>query len=944
MTRSRRASLLSVIVLSSGLVGASVAATRGPRPQQSTPGQQAPTFRSGTTYVEVDAIVKDAAGRFVADLVASDFEVVEDGHTHRIETLYLVRGPNAAVKPSGEQAARDRAVPSPSTPPPSGVQRVFVFDFDIEHMNTGGVLRAQKAASEFLATQFHEGDVGGVVAAGTMVGNRLTSAVEDLRASVSTVRPAPDTHSRQLDMQEWPRIASLYEASRVNDGDSKALDYVDQRACTENPDLCGGSGGRDAVRAMVQTKCRDFVSQLRLSAQRTLSTLEQLVGGLARLPGRKTVMFLTDGFYSSELASQMNAVISKAASSNVRIYAVDTRGLNHGSADSSILNAPPHDPVVMAPDLPAGLPQFDIAIDGPNSLAADTGGLYIRNENDFPRALREIADDASSYYVLGYQSGAPRDGRFHPIKVNVLRHGLTVRARKGYVAEAQRAEANAASVAPRPHDNAPAPSPDGQRPPAALVAMTTEPPASEIPTIATVLGPTGSSGIESIRAGTASRASAAAVARLRPGEPADGGSALPAEALADARKGWEAYQRGDTKGALALLRVPGAHAAAPPWVNYVLGWAAFAEGEYVAARNAWNVVRTEVPDFNPVYFDIADAYLRQRKQAEARVVLRAAQEKWPASLEVLNALGVVETSLGQLDEAIGVFEQALTVAPGDTSTRFNRGGARELRFVRALRGPGDGEADRALAVDDYRQVAASDSILAEAARAGLRRLEPIDVRALKCSSPASLATLSQSVLHGRPIRLAWSLDGKQLYVGALGARTEGHVSVSLSSGTVTQLTSAPDWSKAYWAWKAGRTAPWLPGEPIKSESKSFTPFNTTDPGNKQRAFTSPGQATTSNVLVLHGETIAESTTGYVIPGMTFTWSPFAMGALAFVTPRNRLAVIDRAGRKIEVGGARDVELPAWSEDGLQMAYLTRSGNDYVLHVVRFDSLWTSPPS
>ena len=44
-----------------------------------------------------------------------------------------------------------------------------------------------------------------------------------------------------------------------------------------------------------------------------------------------------------------------------------------------------------------------------------------------------MIDDVSAYYLLGYTSTeAPRDGKFHEIKLSVKRKGLDVRYRKGY--------------------------------------------------------------------------------------------------------------------------------------------------------------------------------------------------------------------------------------------------------------------------------------------------------------------------------------------------------------------------------------------------------------------------------------------------------------------------------------------------------------------------------
>jgi len=48
---------------------------------QAKPNQQPerPVFRTGTTLIEVDAMVRDGNGRFVEGLTHDDFEVLEDG-------------------------------------------------------------------------------------------------------------------------------------------------------------------------------------------------------------------------------------------------------------------------------------------------------------------------------------------------------------------------------------------------------------------------------------------------------------------------------------------------------------------------------------------------------------------------------------------------------------------------------------------------------------------------------------------------------------------------------------------------------------------------------------------------------------------------------------------------------------------------------------------------
>jgi Tol biopolymer transport system component len=59
-----------------------------------------------------------------------------------------------------------------------------------------------------------------------------------------------------------------------------------------------------------------------------------------------------------------------------------------------------------------------------------------------------------------------------------------------------------------------------------------------------------------------------------------------------------------------------------------------------------------------------------------------------------------------------------------------------------------------------------------------------------------------------------------------------------------------------------------------------------------------------------------------------------MGALAFVDRRGVLVIMDRQGRKVQVKGTRGgIALPAWSPDGVSVAYLEKSGKGYDLKIV-----------
>ncbi len=69
-------------------------------------------------------------------------------------------------------------------------------------------------------------------------------------------------------------------------------------------------------------------------------------------------------------------------------------------------------------------------------LADETGGEAFVNTNDITGAIRKAVEDSAVTYTLGfYIDPHAADGKFHELKVQVRREGLTIRYPKGYFAD-----------------------------------------------------------------------------------------------------------------------------------------------------------------------------------------------------------------------------------------------------------------------------------------------------------------------------------------------------------------------------------------------------------------------------------------------------------------------------------------------------------------------------
>jgi VWFA-related protein len=641
-------------------------------PQQPPPAPAPQTFRSGAQIVEVDVRVIGKDGKFVTDLGLPDFEITEDGVPQKIQSITLI-GADAAPSAAGAPPTRGEpdAPPAPLAPLAPRAPQIWVFVFDAYHLSPGGLNRTRDAVMKFIAEKFHQGDVGGVIVDGQMVNNRLTNDREQLKRAAASVKMSGELRSRQLELAEWPRLQDDYEAWMISNGDRQALSAATMRACQEDPDACR----RVSVEPLVQEKAKRLASGVRAAASLTLKVVDALSNGLARLAGPKTVVFLSEGFFLNDQESELRQATGMAARAGAHFYSIDARGLNRGSASSSIIDQPVPTAVVGAQQ------KFDNQSDGTNSLAVDTGGFAIRNENNFGRALDDIQKDAGTYYVVGYTPAKETfDGKYRAISVKVTRPGVKVRARRGYLAiEPAALLRSPAAVPPKPASDSSRAKADA--PPPALPAVPVSPGLIALPGTASVTLPgeappipeRGMAAVEAVRS------------RIDTGRMVLALGKESSAVTGPAQRGWAAYEKGDVETAARELGEAGKAPDARPWVVYALGLSHFALRHYPDAAQAWERVRREVPEFEPIYFSLADAYGLQHEEGTALKVLREAERRWPADAEVANAIGVIQIRRGALDAAVESFQRATTVAPDDPLGYFNLARTHQMRLLKSQR-------------------------------------------------------------------------------------------------------------------------------------------------------------------------------------------------------------------------------------------------------------------
>jgi VWFA-related protein len=174
--------------------------------------------------------------------------------------------------------------------------------------------------------------------------------------------------------------------------------------------------------------------------QRQLDGLLSLVRYQHLLPGRKTVLYFSQGMAVPQaIGERLSTLIGTANQNNVSFYTLDVRGLR-GTPTAASGNK-------LAAALEAGGLARDEwqpeSLQSENNatqmrlaeLSAGTGGFLVGNTNDFAGPLSRILDQVYTYYELSYSpSEAGYDGRFHKLSVRVLRPRVTVQSRTGYFA------------------------------------------------------------------------------------------------------------------------------------------------------------------------------------------------------------------------------------------------------------------------------------------------------------------------------------------------------------------------------------------------------------------------------------------------------------------------------------------------------------------------------
>jgi VWFA-related protein len=471
--RSRGFALAAALIMIQTLSPSGQAPQEPSKQTPEQPPQPPPRFRAATNLVRVDVYAtKD--GTPVQDLSAADFELFEDDTPQKIDSFEHIVVTPAGADPLVEPTSVTRANELAADPR----RRVFVLYLDTEHVGYEGSHAIQEPLIELMTRIMSADDLVGVMtpkmSPSQITFGRRTQVIEEgLRRHWAWGRRT----SIMLDERE-ELYSQCFPPMALGEGIPSLLakQMIDRRrermVLDSLQDLIRHMGalreGRTAV-ITVSDGWKLFQPDPIMTRLRTGPNGEQdpIPGGPPPVGvgpgGGLTTRINNSGFGPSDRtecekdraelsmvdhARLFRDLFGEANRNNVSFYPIDPRGLP--ASDTPIGPDPPLSPS-------ADLAQLRNRTESLHTLAINTDGIALVNSNDLKKQIRRVADDLTSYYLMGYYStNGKLDGRFRNIKVRSKRPGVEVRSRKGYRAATQEEvdRARASSSAPIPETKA----------------------------------------------------------------------------------------------------------------------------------------------------------------------------------------------------------------------------------------------------------------------------------------------------------------------------------------------------------------------------------------------------------------------------------------------------------------------------------------------------------
>ena len=421
-----------------GSLGLAIAALA----QDTTPP---PTAKAGVDEVVLDLVLRDKKGKPITDLKPDELVVLDGGTQQRLTSFRLVRG-SMAVSQTGAETKLD----------PLRQLRLVTLAF--EPLNEADQRKlARTAAIDLIKGAQGENVYYSVVVINTRL-LVLQQFTKDLDALTKAIDKATGGGAAGKFISDSDQILAdlkrnLGVQNTTGDIDTNAVAAAGQVANLNTSNGPPTDPTSSMLARVMLDMLRFDVGVQGQSARLSLTALKAMVAGLQQMPGRKSVLYFSQGMYlPTEMEVMFANVTGMANRGNVTFYSIDTRGVMTGAQNAgarqglagaarasgttvtSLGGGTTKDEMLSSDNAEnSGRSNTQLPI---RDLAEATGGFLIGDSNDLRGPLRKVNEEISSYYEVSFNPGIQKyDGTFRKLKVDITgRKDVVVHARNGYFA------------------------------------------------------------------------------------------------------------------------------------------------------------------------------------------------------------------------------------------------------------------------------------------------------------------------------------------------------------------------------------------------------------------------------------------------------------------------------------------------------------------------------
>jgi len=217
--------------------------------QNPPPTSEQDVVRITTNLVQIDAVVT-RDGKLVTDLKAEDFEIFENGRPQTITNFSYVSNVPDTVIATAKAGPKDKTAPPvpPAVIRPQDVRRTIALVVDELGMSFESINAVRKQLRAFVA-DLPPNDLVAIIRTGGEMG-ALQQFTNDRRVLENAINQVRWNHCSRVGVDVFPRIGSMFASSNH---------------------LCSLGSGKG-----------------------TLASINFILRGMSHLPGRKSMVFLSD--------------------------------------------------------------------------------------------------------------------------------------------------------------------------------------------------------------------------------------------------------------------------------------------------------------------------------------------------------------------------------------------------------------------------------------------------------------------------------------------------------------------------------------------------------------------------------------------------------------------------------------------------------------------------